>query len=191
MFRTNDYLLSYVESLYASRDNDRIFLQDFKAGHYLTKQDDKLSKVFIIKEGVVKCFFREDNDKDYIVEFLSSGEIIGEIEAIRSTACLCSVQALTPVTTYALTVPFFHHLLEKDLHLNKLLLYELSERIINTSSRAAFQQLFTLEHGVSKLLELQAKQRIEIVKEDMAAYLGVSIRSLNRILLKLNGKGKK
>lgn len=31
----------------------------------------------IVKEGITKCFFTEDNDKEYILEFLGKGEIIG------------------------------------------------------------------------------------------------------------------
>ncbi len=128
----------------------------------------------------MKCFFNEENGKDYIVEFLGRGEVLGEIEAIRNIACLCSVKTITEVEVYAVSIPFFQALLKKDLELNKVLLAELAERIINTSSRASFQQLYSLEHGLSKLLELQAKQGMNISKEDMAAYLGVSIRSLNR-----------
>jgi CRP-like cAMP-binding protein len=76
-------------------------------------------------------------------------------------------------------------LLEKELSFNKLLMDSFAERIINTSTRASFQQLHTVEHTLSKLLSLLREQQINISKEDMAAYLGITIRSLNRTLKKL------
>ncbi|WP_434086991.1 cyclic nucleotide-binding domain-containing protein [Sphingobacterium faecium] len=37
------------------------------------------------------------NDKEYIVEFLGKGEIVGEIELLRKMPCLCSIQATRDV----------------------------------------------------------------------------------------------
>lgn len=46
-----------------------------------------------------------------------------------------------------------------------------------TSNRSSYQQL----HATNILLELKAKE-MKISKEDMAAYLGTTVRSLNRAL---------
>ncbi|SHF25962.1 Crp/Fnr family transcriptional regulator [Pedobacter caeni] len=186
MLRTNHFFLSFIENLHEKQANiEELSLKTFPKGTFLLKQDGRSSKVFIIKEGITKCFFSEENGKDYIVEFLSEGEILGEIEAIRNNNCLCSVETLTDVEAYAINIPFFKQLLEKDLNFQKLLLDELAERLINTSSRASSQQLYTIEYGLKKILELQYKQNIVISKEDMAAYLGITLRSLNRALTNL------
>lgn len=65
---------------------------------------------------------------------------------------------------------------------NRMLIDELADRIINTSSRSSFQQLYTVEHALKKLLTLQAKYKVSLTKEDMADYLGITLRSLNRLL---------
>ncbi|WP_199121492.1 Crp/Fnr family transcriptional regulator [Pedobacter sp. ASV28] len=181
MLRTNTEFLSYIDKLYQSNELE-VSLYHFEKGKLLFHQGEPCHRVLVIKEGIVKCFFNEENGKDYIVEFLGRGEILGEIEAIRQMDGLCNVAALTEIKVYVLAVPFFRALLTKDLTLNKLLLEELAERIVNTSSRASFQQLYTVEHGLAKLLELQEKQGIAITKDDMAAYLGITLRSLNRAL---------
>ncbi len=67
----------------------------------------------------------------------------------------------------------------------RLLLESFAERICNTATCASFQQLHTVEQTLARLLELQQEQSLEISKEDMAAYLGITIRSLNRTLKKL------
>jgi len=79
-------------------------------------------------------------------------------------------------------------LIETNVNFTKILLQELSTRIIQTSSRASFQQLYTLEYGLTKLLKLQTDADLEISKEDMAAYLGISVRSLNRTLKQVQNK---
>ena len=127
----------------------------------------------------------EENGKDYILEFMSKGQILGELEMIRQINCLCNVAAVTSVQVYAISSATFKQLLDKDLRLHQILLEELAERIINTSSRASFQQLYTVEHGLTKLLALQEKQGLKITKEDMAAYLGITLRSLNRTLKRI------
>ncbi|MBF9255651.1 Crp/Fnr family transcriptional regulator [Pontibacter sp. 172403-2] len=183
MLRTNVSFLSFIERLHAKPGHgEGLSLKTFPAGSLLLRQGERAAKVLIVKAGITKCFFSEENGKDYILEFLGEGEIVGEIEFLRQIKCLCSVEAVTKVEAYAIAVPYFKSLLETNLELNKLLLDELAERIINTSSRASFQQLYTVEHGLKKLLQLQAKLNVHISKEDMAAYLGVTLRSLNRAL---------
>jgi len=181
MLRTNQSFLTYVQELYEQQERkENIILKQYTKGQKLFSQDEKATKIMLIKEGITKCFFTEHNDKEYILEFLGKGEIVGEIEFIRKIACLCSIEAMTDITVYAIAPDYFSELITHDLKLNNLLLDVFAERIINTASRASYQQLYTIEHSLGKLLELQSKQEISISKEDMASYLGVTVRSLNR-----------
>ncbi|MGC3978268.1 MAG: Crp/Fnr family transcriptional regulator [Paludibacteraceae bacterium] len=187
MLRTNQSFLAYAQELYDKQERkEDIIVKKYPKGKQLLFQNEAANKVMLIKEGITKCFFTENNDKEYILEFLGKGEIIGEIELIRHIPCLCSVEALTDVTVYAFSMPYFQSLLNSDFRLNKLLLNTFCERIANTASRASYQQLYTVECSLGKLLALQAKQDIEISKEDMASYLGISVRSVNRGLKDLS-----
>lgn len=183
MLRTNRSILSFIETLYIDpARREHIGLKTFRPGERLLRQGGQNRYVYIVKEGATKCYFNEENGKDFIVEFLGEGEILGEIEAIRNSTCLCNIEALSEVHAYALELPFFRSLWETDTRFNHLLLNELAERIAHTSSRSSFQQLYTVEHGLKKILEFQSRQGISLSKEDMAAYLGVTLRSLNRAL---------
>ncbi|MCS4302853.1 MULTISPECIES: Crp/Fnr family transcriptional regulator [Chryseobacterium] len=182
MLRTNQSFLSHLETLYQKQSGENIVLESFFIGQKLLIQDHSVSKVMLIKEGITKCYFEEENGKEYIVEFLGSGEIMGEVELIKNIPCLCGIEALTEVVVYTISLSYFNELIQKDLILNNLLLNSFAERIINTSSRASYQQLYTVEHTLTQLLKMQSKQNIQISKEDMAAYLGITVRSLNRIL---------
>jgi CRP-like cAMP-binding protein len=106
----------------------------------------------LVKSGITKCYFVEENGKEYIVEFMGKGEIIGEIEVIKNVPCICSIEAITEVTVYSMSIPYFQALIKKDLTLNNLLLDVFAERIFNTSSRASYQQLHKTEHTLSQLV---------------------------------------
>lgn len=188
MLRTNPQFLDYLEELYSKQENEKnIVLKSYEKGDRILTQNEVSNKIMLIKNGITKCYFVEENDKEYIVEFLGKGEIIGEIEVIKNVSCLCSIEAMTEVTVYSMTIPYFQSLIKNDLILNNLLLDVFAERIVNTSSRASYQQLHTTEHTLSQLLELKSKE-MEISKEDMAAYLGITVRSLNRALKELEQK---
>ncbi|MBV8326570.1 Crp/Fnr family transcriptional regulator [Chryseobacterium sp.] len=187
MLRTNQTFLNYFKEIY-KKDEARgnLELAFFSRGEKLLIQGQQVSRIMLIKEGIVKCYFAEENGKEYIVEFLGGGEILGEIELIKNTVCLCGIEALSEVVVYTAGHSYFKSLIENDIKLNHLLLDVFADRIINTSSRASYQQLYTIEHTLSQLLKMQAKQGMEISKENMAAYLGITVRSLNRILKNIN-----
>jgi CRP-like cAMP-binding protein len=183
MLRTNTSFLSFIKAMHGTAQYQReVQLKSFAKGSLLLEQGEALSKVYIVESGITKCYFSTENGKRYILEFLGAGEIAGEIEVLKKIDCLCSIEAVTEVKAYVLTVPFVKSLIEDNLRFNQLLLTELSERIINTSSRSSAQQLYSIEHGLNKLLALQHVNRLQISKEDMAAYLGITLRSLNRLL---------
>lgn len=186
MLRTNTQLLSFIEELYNEPEQKNIILKRYSTGNLLYKQDEASYKVSIVKTGIVKCFNSEENGKDFIFEFLGKGEIIGEIEALRNIRCLCNVEAMSDTQVYTFSTSYFNSLLDNNHPFSNMLLNEMAERIINTSSRAAYQQLYTIKFGLTKLLELQDKQDFKLSKSDMASYLGIDIRSLNRALKELN-----
>lgn len=186
MLRTNQSFLEYVEQLYSTQQRPGdVVLKDLTQQQKLIAQGERPQKVFLIKSGITKCYIYEENDKEYIVEFLGKGEIIGEIEAVTKIPALCTVEAITALQVYAMPVAYFRELLEKDLQLNRLVIDTFAKRIIHTASRASFQQLYTIEHSLSRLLQLSAKLGIKLSKDDMAAYLGINVRSLNRALKSL------
>jgi len=123
-----------------------------------------------------------ENGKNYILEILSAGEILGDIELIKKIDCLCSVEAMTNVEAFALPMPLVISLLQTDIAFNKLIIDELAGKVINTSTRTSVQQLYTIRPALEILLALQASQEVSLIKEDMAAYLGITLRSLNRLL---------
>lgn len=186
MLRVNIDFLSYIERLYEEQNGEDIILKKYPKGEFIFEQTHRNNKVTIIKDGFVKCYFSEENGKDFIFEFLGKGEIVGEIEAICGTPCLCNIKTLSDVEVYSFSITYFKSIIDKNTEFSRLLIEELAKRIMNTSTRASFQQLYSIKHAASRLLLLQEKQNIKLSKTDMAAYLGIDVRSLNRIISSLN-----
>nr|WP_314499436.1 Crp/Fnr family transcriptional regulator [uncultured Chryseobacterium sp.] len=187
MLRTNQLFLAYVTDLYGQQERrENIIVKSYDRGEILLSQHEEVSRIMLVTEGIVKCSRIEKNDKEYILEFLGTGEIIGELEAIRNISGLCTIEAITEVKVYSISIPYFRKLLKEDINFNGFLLNVFAERIEHTSIRASYQQLYTIEESLRRLLELLSKQELKVSKENMAAYLGVSVRSLNRSLKRLS-----
>ena len=181
MFQEASNFLDFVEELYA-QDTAGVSLIEFNAKEMLMHQGAAAQHVFVLKSGLCKIGLEEENGKEYILAFLSTGEILGELELIRDAPRLCSVQSLNKVEAYKLTKACFLNLLNTDLKLNSLIINAYADRITNTSKKASFQKLYTTENGLQRILKLQETENIEISKADLSAYLGISARRLNRLL---------
>ncbi len=182
MILTNEALLAFITNSYSENTSDQIRLVEF-AKHEAIMDQSRLTKyIYIIKEGVAKCYRNEENDKSYIIEFLGKGEVIGEIEAILKINTICSVKAVTKMKAYRIEAEYFISKLTADPILNKMIMCEMATRIQHTSTRASFQQVNTVESSLVKLVKLLQEQSIEFTKSDIADYLGITIRTLNRSL---------
>lgn len=177
-----------MERLAAGEHGDNIVIKSFPPGTRFIKQGENIHHVYIISDGITKCYRTEDNGKDLIFEFLGKGEITGELEAIRNTACLCNIEAITAVTAYTIPRDLFSRLIRTDTALNGILLEELATRIDQTCIRASYQQVYPIEYGLLRLLMLQEEQQVFFSKKDMADYLAITVRSFNRTIKQLREK---
>lgn len=174
MIKENERLLEFFQ-----KQSHSILKKSFDKTEVIIRQGAHLNHVYCIISGIVKCYYTDINDKEFIVEFLGKGEILGEVEAIQRGQVLCSIQALTPLETFMVPIDHFRMWLEKDLELNQLLLDSCTKRIVDTAKRASIQQLNDIEFNLKQLKDWK---NLPISKTDLAAYLGVTVRALNRTL---------
>ncbi|RZK31088.1 MAG: guanylate kinase [Hymenobacter sp.] len=78
MLRTNTEFLSYIDVLYQGNQSE-VSLQSFEKDSLLLRQGENSYRVFVIKEGIAKCFFLEENGKDYY--FLTPDDFKHKIDA--------------------------------------------------------------------------------------------------------------
>lgn len=181
MIQTNLDLLQLINDILPAAGG-AVTWRHFEAGQRFIFQEQEILQVYIIRSGVVKPVITEENGKEYILEFLGEGEMLGEVEAIRGTRTVCAVDAVTDVSLYAMGVGQFHYFLQTVPAFNTLVLRLLATRVANSSVKMARQQLYTMAELLPKLQEMLAAQQIAFTKQDLAGYMGISVRSLNRLL---------
>lgn len=182
MLRTNQPFLEYLDKLYTSEEHEgKIILKSFEKDDHLFVQNEVSTEIMLVKTGITKCFFNQENGTEYIVEFLGKGEVLGEIEVVKNVPCICSIDAITEVSAYSMSIPYFQELIKNDANFNKLLVGVFAERIVNSSNRASYQKLHHKETTLAQLLDERAKE-MKMSKDDMAAYFGITMRSLNRAM---------
>jgi len=181
MIRKNSSILRIIDEL-AAAGQAGILLRKFPKGHLLIGQDSEIVSVYFIRSGIVKCSFTEDGEKEYILEFLGEGQILGEIEAISGGTAISGVMTITEISVYVLDRESFLHLLRRDEGLNRAVLELMARRLADTAQRSARQQLNPLEHSLAQLLEALEHEKLPCTKQELANYLGVTVRSLNRLL---------
>ena len=176
MIRKDPTILSIIDGM-----GEGILSRQFRKGDLLIAQGVVTSTVFFIKSGIVKCSFAED-EKEYILEFLGEGQVLGEIEAITRIPAMSSVRAISDLSVYMLDKASFLHLLRRNENLNMAMLELMARRLADTAQRSARQQIRPLEQSLRQLLEALEHEKLPCTKQELASYLGVTLRSLNRLL---------
>jgi CRP-like cAMP-binding protein len=190
MILTNSKILEFLDENY-EKEQQFIKLVSFKKNKIIVEQDKPNKFVYVIKEGIMKCSITEENNKSYTLEFLGVGEIIGEIETLLKCKNLATIKSLTDCVLYKIEIDFFNQKLLNDPYFNNLLMIELARRLQKTATRASSQQLNTLQISLKNLLFLLDEQKVTFKKSDLAEYLGITLRSLNRELKNINNSDSK
>jgi CRP/FNR family transcriptional regulator, anaerobic regulatory protein len=183
MIRKSPAVLRIVEELAAGGQYGQfILLRHFPKGHSVIDQGTTPANVFVVRSGIVKCTFAEEHDKEFIIEFLGEGEVLGEIEAICKVPAFSSVRTISELSAYMIDKASFLDLLARHAAFNFAILETVAVKVANTATRNARQQLNTLEHNLANLLEMLESEQLPCTKQELADYLGITLRSLNRLL---------
>ena len=183
MIRKSPTILRIINELAGDgHAGQSILLRNFHRGHLLIGQGTVTTNVFFIKSGIVKCSFAEDNGKEYILEFLGEGEVLGELEAITKAPAMSSVRAISDLSVYMFDNTSFLDLLRRNGAFNREILELMAVRLTDTALRSARQQLNPLEHNLTQLLAALEYEKLPCTKQELADYLGITLRSLNRLL---------
>ncbi|WP_420399742.1 Crp/Fnr family transcriptional regulator [Flagellimonas sp.] len=187
MIRTNPELATYIQSLWAL-EGSQILKEDFGPKEVIIRQDRRYGKVHLIREGIAKCYISDENGKEFIQEFLGEGMEFGELEVFDNHTTICSVESITALKTYALPHSAYHTLLGTDPKFNQLIMKALANKIRFKAPRHSYQHSYPIEDNLIRLKQLFPEFTEVISKKDIANYIGITPRSLNRALKELKEK---
>ncbi|MBB6003497.1 Crp/Fnr family transcriptional regulator [Arcicella rosea] len=189
MLRINKELLNFLGPLYHSDTEGNIIEQTFQPKSQILLEHKQVFSVYIIKSGIAKCYLTEDTGADFIQEFFGEGWIFGEIEAIRDDLSFCNIDAISEVIMYKISKDFFYNLLNTNEVFNRLILKTLANKIYYKAIRHSYNQSHPVESKLLRLKDDFADLANLISKQEIANYLGITTRSLNRTLKELKVKG--
>ncbi|WP_350284325.1 Crp/Fnr family transcriptional regulator [uncultured Croceitalea sp.] len=186
MIRINEKFLDYITKLEAMDSSKEIIKVEAAIGEALITQKTNVLFVYIIKKGLTKCYLTEDTGNDFIQEFFGEGEVFGELEVITGEFSFCTIETLTPVECYRISKETFLKLIKNDSIFNSLVLNLMATKIRYTALRHSYNQSHVIEDRLKGLYSSVPDLFTRITKNDIANYLGVTIRSLNRAIKTLD-----
>lgn len=161
-------------------------------GTSIINQEEPLESVFIVLHGSMKIHLTTTKGTEYLVAIGGPGELIGEVEALTEDLATCSVTALTESKVAKISQNAYRRWLKDDHEFALLINRIISYRLQAITKRAAIHLSYPMEYSVLKLLKMASIQnvskRLDISKDEIANYLGTSVRSINRILKDLQNK---
>lgn len=181
MIRTNVDFLTYIETL-SQKHTDYFFLEKYNPKEVILEQGKRYQSLYIIKTGITKCYLSDENGKDFIQEFLGEGMEFGELEVFNGNLSFCSIEAISNVDVYKISHQHYNELLDNDPLFNRLIIKSLAAKIGYKAPRHSFQQSYSIEENILKLKKTYPDYDKIFSKNDIANYLGITLRSLNRTL---------
>lgn len=188
MIRTHKELLAYIEIL-QSKGLEYFEEEVIPSKQVIIEQHKRYAQVYIVKSGIAKVYLSDENGKEFIQEFLSDGMEFGELEVFSGKPSFCRIESITNLHVYKITYTRFNQLLETDKNFNRLVLKGMAQKISYKAPRHSYQHAYPIEDNILKLRQSYPDLEKVIPKKDIASYMGITMRSLNRTLSTLRQKG--
>lgn len=186
MIRTNKELFNYINNLVLSGADHSFSEHSFAPSQPILIEGKNVFSVYIMKSGIVKCYLTTDTGNTFIQEFFGEGELFGEIELMDDSYSYCTIAAIDEVRVYKIQKSDFLKLLNHDKKFNRLFIEALIMKLKYKATRHSYNQSHPIE---DKLIRLKMKfPELEkvISKQDIADYLGITLRALNRSMKTLS-----
>lgn len=178
---------------------------EVKKGEQIFKEGEAASGIFFVYKGTVKVHKRWDKDKDLIIRFAKKGDMLGHMGLGGNLVFPVTATALEPLLLCYLDMSFFEVTLNVNTkftyHLMRFFANELQEserrmrNLAHMSVKARISQAFlALKDQFGS--DQNGLINIEITKQDVSSYAGVSYETLFKVcqeltrlkIIELNGK---
>jgi len=167
-------------------------LRKYPQGNFRLEQGEVYDKFYILVDGEVDIFIVSDSGKKYYVSSYGKGYFIGELELFDRNAYMSLVVGRGTVTTLEMDRETYLEWLQCDHNFNQYVLKILCSRTYNSMRKMGNDTLYTLkqricQHLVAETID-KGKKTATINVEVLGERMGVTSRSVNRILKELKDK---
>lgn len=190
----DDYIgLYHLDNILSAETLQSSKLVKINASEYLISQNSQMRFIYFLVDGKLQIERYEINGNQVIFSFENAFSVIGDLELfndeqMENNRIYSTIQALTECYLLALPIQVIQQEELNSPAFLKFICQQLSKKLLNASQLHSAAS-FSVEDKLRHYLVFAERQygsnfRLEN-RESLAAMLGVSVRQLNRALLKL------
>lgn len=142
--------------------------------------------IYLVKKGTVKVFHTNERGEQFLFGLFGQDEIFGELEYFTGVNYLCSVKTITACEIMQFPKNLFEVILREAPGIYEEICSSLAARLLRISQRTTDSSYYPLEFLLAKFFFNETKDNnsteIQIEKENLSAYFGANIRSINRVI---------
>ncbi|HBU81912.1 MAG TPA: Crp/Fnr family transcriptional regulator [Paenibacillus sp.] len=193
------YLKQYqLESVFHEPLRTHMTLCHFEKCELICREGETSEYLYVLVEGKIKIFTTSPQDKTLVLCFKTPLEVVGDVEYVRESDIVNTVQAVSPVVMLRIHYQWLAELASDYAPLLKFLLKIISHKFYIDSNFSNFNLMYPVEVRLaSYLLSISTEEAGTVVHEELDAFnltdianlIGTSYRHLNRVIQKLCADG--
>lgn len=173
----------------------RMRLRRFTRDEVVFHRDDPATHLYLILSGTAKVIFPDESGREAIARFLRAGDIFGELALFDDAPRSATLTAVAELATLTLARDDFLRILERSPRATRETLGLLARTIRRLSGRLEDLVFLDVPSRVAKcLIDLSEtvgtpEHEIALTQDDLAAFVGATRVSVNRVLADLESRG--
>ncbi|WP_429351152.1 Crp/Fnr family transcriptional regulator [Paenibacillus sp. 4624] len=194
-----DHLKQYqLEAVFHEHLRPHMTLCQFEKCELICREGEASEYLYVLVEGKIKIFTTSPQDKTLVLCFKTPLEVVGDIEYVRESNIVNTVQAVSPVVMLRIHYRWLTELASDYAPLLQFLLKIISHKFYIDSNFSNFNLMYPVDVRLaSYLLSISTDEGGTVMHEELDAFnltdianlIGTSYRHLNRVIQKLCADG--
>ncbi|MGG5371968.1 cyclic nucleotide-binding domain-containing protein [Enterococcus sp. AZ196] len=166
------------------------FVIRYDSNEKIVNQGTKLKNLYVLLEGKARIIQQEPNGKSLILQFLETGDFIGELTLVKAEAAPKDVVAIDSVCCLAIPLSVVDDSLMKGPDFPIFIAQYIGRKLLLRMEHFSNAQTFELKYRLAALLlEVAVNDQYNENNTQIADYLGVSYRHLTYTFKYLRDNG--
>ncbi|MEH7451057.1 Crp/Fnr family transcriptional regulator [Gottfriedia acidiceleris] len=188
----NHFLAEHnIEAVFNEDLKAHMTLKQFMQGDLICSQGDSPKNLFILVKGKIKVYTSSAEGKTLILSFKTPLELIGDIEYVRGSNYINTVEAISAVEMIAVDYRWLKKFGKDYAPFLQFLLEIITEKFLIKSNSMSFNLMYPVEVRLASYLlsvsyheanSLQNDNLNPINLKDAANLIGTSYRHVNRVI---------
>lgn len=190
--QVDQYLSEHkIEAVFKEELKDHMTIHRFEQGELICSQGDSPRNLYVLVKGKVKVYTTSAEGKTLVLSFKKPLDLLGDIEYVRGSDILNTVEAVSVVEVIAIDHRHLHEFGKDYAPFLQFLLETITEKFHIKSNSLSFNLLHPVEVRLASYLlsvssddmdALLNEQLSTINLKDAANMIGTSYRHINRVI---------